>query len=244
MQVGTGIAPSGIATSPDGITWTTHSTPLNQFWDAIAFGNGTFVAVDFNGDTKQVLTSNSPSIDLPVSANYGVVSIGSGAFDGSTSGFFVGSSSGTDLAVNEISGYAGNLADLQVAGVSKFNVTGAGLVGIGTTTPTVSLEVAGQGLFSKGTLASWVTRTAPNPQQWTSVTYGNGLYVAVAQNGTAAQQIMTSPDGITWTARTSPNAQAWQHKLQQVHEHGQALHITQTSTSLLQLLPMVLLRMM
>ena len=31
-----------------------------------------------------------------------------------------------------------------------------------------------------------------------SVTYGNGLFVAVANSGT--HQAMTSPDGVTWTA--------------------------------------------
>jgi hypothetical protein len=31
------------------------------------------------------------------------------------------------------------------------------------------------------------------------VTYGNGLFVAVGEDGT----ILTSPDGVTWTQRTS-----------------------------------------
>jgi hypothetical protein len=56
-------------------------------------------------------------------ANYGLVSLGSGAWDGSTSGFFAGSASGTVIAVNAASGYAGNLIDAQVAGVQKFRVT-------------------------------------------------------------------------------------------------------------------------
>ena len=64
-------------------------------------------------------------------ANSGTFSVGGGPFDGSTSGYFVGSSSGTSLAINEASGYGGNLLDLQTAGVSKFSVTGNGNVGIG-----------------------------------------------------------------------------------------------------------------
>jgi len=59
-------------------------------------------------------------------ANYGTLSLGGGAFDGSTSGHFVGSSSGTSLAVNEVSGYAGNLMDLQVAGSSKLSFSSIG----------------------------------------------------------------------------------------------------------------------
>ena len=37
---------------------------------------------------------------------------------------------------------------------------------------------------------------------WRSVTYGAGLFVAVANTGTG-NRVMTSPDGITWTARTN-----------------------------------------
>jgi len=56
-------------------------------------------------------------------ANYGTLSIGSGAFDGSTTGHFAGSSSGTQIAVNATSGFGGNLIDLQVAGTSYFSVS-------------------------------------------------------------------------------------------------------------------------
>src|SRR5690606_5527398 len=42
---------------------------------------------------------------------------------------------------------------------------------------------------------------------WTSVTYGNGLFVAVAYDGT--NRVMTSPDGITWTSRSAPEANVW-----------------------------------
>lgn len=38
---------------------------------------------------------------------------------------------------------------------------------------------------------------------WLSVTYGNGLFVAVAGSGTG-NRVMTSPDGITWSLYTPP----------------------------------------
>jgi hypothetical protein len=43
---------------------------------------------------------------------------------------------------------------------------------------------------------------------WLSVTYGNGLFVAVSNTGTG-NRIMTSPDGITWTVRTSAADNTW-----------------------------------
>jgi len=47
---------------------------------------------------------------------------------------------------------------------------------------------------------TWTARSVP-ASTWTSVTYGNGLFVAVAGFGT--DRIMTSPDGVTWTPRGS-----------------------------------------
>lgn len=81
-------------------------------------------------------TSNSTKgyvgiIDAPRSiANYGLLSLGSGPFDGSTSGFFAGSASGTVIAVNAGSGFSGDLLNLTVAGAanpSQFKVTSAGV---------------------------------------------------------------------------------------------------------------------
>lgn len=69
-------------------------------------------------------------IHMPVApmatANYGTLSMGGGSWTGA--GRFAGSSSGTSFAINEVSGYAGNLADWQVNGVSQFKVTGVGAV--------------------------------------------------------------------------------------------------------------------
>jgi hypothetical protein len=66
--------------------------------------------------------------------------------------------------------------------------------------------------LSAGTQAqpgtTWISRTSAADNQWTSVTYGNGLFVAVAFNGTG-NRVMTSPDGITWTIRTSAADNQW-----------------------------------
>jgi hypothetical protein len=59
-------------------------------------------------------------------SNCGTLSIGGGPFDGTTTGKFVGAVSGTSIAVNEVSGYVGNLLDLQIAGVYKVTITNTG----------------------------------------------------------------------------------------------------------------------
>jgi hypothetical protein len=56
---------------------------------------------------------------------------------------------------------------------------------------------------------TWTARTTPTPsRQWRSVTYGAGLFVAVATTGTG-DRVMTSPDGINWTNRVSSADNNW-----------------------------------
>jgi hypothetical protein len=45
----------------------------------------------------------------------------------------------------------------------------------------------------------WTERASGTSNWLNGVTYGNGLFVAVGEDGT----ILTSPDGVTWTQRTS-----------------------------------------
>ena len=53
------------------------------------------------------------------------------------------STSGTGLGVNAASGFAGRLLDLQTNGTSQMVVQGDGKLGIGTTSPSTTLEVIG-----------------------------------------------------------------------------------------------------
>jgi hypothetical protein len=55
---------------------------------------------------------------------------------------------------------------------------------------------------------TWTSRSSAADNAWRSVTFGNGLFVAVSVNGTG-NRVMTSPDGITWTSRTSAANNLW-----------------------------------
>ena len=57
-------------------------------------------------------------------------------------------------------------------------------------------------------MSVWTSRTSAANNNWTSVTYGNGLFVAVAGSGTG-NRVMTSSDGITWTSQTSAADNDW-----------------------------------
>ncbi len=53
-------------------------------------------------------------------------------------------------------------------------------------------------------IGPWTERIAPDLRLWSSITYGNGLFVAVSLDGD--DQAMTSPDGFTWTTRATPGS--------------------------------------
>lgn len=71
----------------------------------------------------------------------------------------------------------------------------------------------------------WTTRKSPAESQWTSVAYGDGQFVAVAQSGSGAR-VMTSPDGITWTARTSAQDGGWRSV---THANGRFVAVANTA---------------
>lgn len=61
--------------------------------------------------------------------------------------------------------------------------------------------------FASSDGSSWTARTIPTGN-WASVTYGNGVFVAVA-DGVGSTTAATSPNGINWTERTLPNTAFW-----------------------------------
>jgi uncharacterized repeat protein (TIGR02543 family) len=70
-----------------------------------------------------------------------------------------------------------------------------------------AMPAANVTLYARWTPFAFAAAAAAEANGWRSVTYGNGLFVAVADNGT--NQVMTSPDGITWTARVAAEANTW-----------------------------------
>jgi hypothetical protein len=74
-------------------------------------------------------------------ANYALLSLGSGPFDGVTTGYFTGSSNGTAIAVNLASGSTADLMNLQVGGVKQFGVDHSGNGTFAGTTVTFGAHV-------------------------------------------------------------------------------------------------------
>lgn len=85
--------------------------------------------VGFNIDTPQAPIHMSHG--LSGTANYGALSLGDAPFDGSTSGFFTGSTDGTEFAINSTS-LLGDLVNFQVNGFPKLSVSSRGRMAVAT----------------------------------------------------------------------------------------------------------------
>ena len=205
-----------VMTSPDGITWTAASSSEQNSWTDLTYGNGLFVAISYDG-TNRVMTSPDGVTWTARSAaeanTWRRVVYGNGRFvavsdTGTNRVMYSGAPEISALAHNNIyqggmSILSGNVGIGTSSPSSKLTVAGDTFIG-GDLTATGTFEVAGD-LISKG--VAWATSSAAEVNAWNEITYGNGLFVAVSVNGT--NQVMTSPDGVTWTARVPAEANGW-----------------------------------
>ena len=104
----------------------------------------------------------------------------------------------------EIAGITTGGEDLEYVGVSD------GIEQYGLVDTTNGVYVSADGCETKllrveGENGEWTATTMPSSASWYSVTYGDGKFVAVATDSTAAYSI----DGINWTATTMPDTVYW-----------------------------------
>ncbi|NUM59834.1 MAG: hypothetical protein HUU56_14435 [Bdellovibrionaceae bacterium] len=133
-------------------------------------------------------------------ANYPLFALGSGAFDGSTTGYFVGNTNGTVLGANTASTYTGDLLNFEIAGVSKFkvdyqgNITSSGTTNLsGTTTTSGNFSQTGSATFSTGTGAvslNGATTVAAN--QNLTISSGTGTFNQTYTGTTGTASTLTA----------------------------------------------------
>jgi hypothetical protein len=201
---------SSVVTSPDGTTWTIQTTPANNNnWRGVTYGtpngSGLFVAVAFTGTQRAMSspdgstwTATTSTID---SNNWQSVTYGTP----NNSGLFVAvASSGTQRVMTSPDGLtwtSRNSAydDNSWSGVTYGTPNGSGLfVAVGN----FSVMTSTNGI-------DWTLRSNPTTSRLTSVTYGNGLFVAVAAFVGTGNRSISSPDGINWTLNTTPADNNW-----------------------------------
>ena len=183
---------SRVMTSPDGITWSNRYAP-DIGWFGITYGAGMFVACSKSTTGNRTMTSpDGINWALRPSANdtlnWSGITYGNGIF----------------VTVAESGGSGSRVMTLDPAyGMSINKIT--------TEETTTNLVKFGQnGATISGNPSknfAWVARSATEANQWHSVCYGNGIFVAVAIDGT--NRVMTSTDGYTWVARSAATSIQW-----------------------------------
>ena len=176
-----------IASSPDGVAWTSVANPPSAAnLNAVAFGGSSFVAAGAGG---VILNSSDGAIwtadTSPTgSAIYGLTSNGANFFVGvGASGTIIYSGNG----VTWTTANSGTTSDLLAVGYGNGEFVAVGNAG--------KLLVSADGV-------TWTAEPSNTSLNLRSVAYGTnattatGLFVAVGASGA----LVTSPDGITWTS--------------------------------------------
>jgi len=202
--------------SPDGFDWTPIFSIPSLPWTSVTYGDGLFVAVAAvtSFASQHVATSSDgvnwtmrPSAAAGSNQLWNSVTYGNGLFVAVAYGYGLFGPSAVMTSPNGI-----NWTDRQAPYNGWTSVTyGDGLF------VAVASDGANRVMTSPDGI-NWTERQAPltyDPEifydveadGWNAVTYGAGLFVAVATNGT--NRVMTSPDGINWTVRSPAEANSW-----------------------------------
>lgn len=88
----------------------------------------------------------------------------------------------------------------QITDTSSYTISASNAQGIGSTQINLGIHT---------TANNWVAISAPGAtNQWQSVVFGNGQFVAVSATGT--NRVISSPNASTWTAQTAAQDNNWQ----------------------------------
>jgi len=208
-----------IMTSSDGLNWSVMSAPRTYDWSRVAYGNGMFVALARGGfawnatsffpimtspDGITWTSNTNQSYNTWSSITYGngrFVAVASYNHKSDLNNLFWTSTNGTTWSGINTRNFGSGWSS-----VTYGTPNGVGLfvaVGTGDGNP-------GNRVMTSSNGTSWTKITTAPDNDWTSVTYGNGLFVAVGYGnsitgyGSSNNRIMTSTDGQTWTLRSYP----------------------------------------
>jgi hypothetical protein len=184
-----------VMTSPDGITWTSRTSAADNSWQSVTYGNGLFVAVSSDGTGNRVMTTATS--ELVVTGDDTRQTIAGDAT--ASSAFYSMQMSGTSTH-ETILDTSASTTNLTIE-TGKLTLATTTLSINGDYTNNATLNITAEN-------TQWTSRTSAANNGWYSVTYGNGLFVAVSDTGTN-NRVMTSPDGITWTSRNAAADNAW-----------------------------------
>lgn len=185
--------------SPDGTTWTLGTASSAANWTSVSWSPELALFVANGTDATMWSTDGITWTAGAIETNQWTDIVWAPSLSIFTSCAFAGA--GSNRIATSTDGKTWTTQSSAI-GDGNTGITWSELLGL-------FVVVATSGaVYTSSNGASWTARTAANPQFWNDVEWSPQLrlFVAVAQTGTAAQRIMSSPDGITWTARTAPSA--------------------------------------
>jgi DNA-binding beta-propeller fold protein YncE len=198
-SVGDGSVSDAVSVTPavvDASSWTAQSPTAANFWLSVAYGNGLFVAISYDGSNRVMTSPDGVTWTARTAAaasGWWSVTYGNGLF----------------VAVAYDGSYQVMTSPDGVTWTARTAAAASGWISV----------TYGNGLFvavtNRGTDrvmtspdgVTWTAQSAAEQNDWYSVTYGNGLFVATATAG--SNRVMTSPDGVTWTAQDAVEANTW-----------------------------------
>ena len=182
---------STILTSPDGVTWTSRSSPVTiNVIDDVAFANGVFVAVGL---------SSSPIIYSTDGITW---SAGSGTSTGAVKGVAYGNSKWVAVASGAVYISTNNgvswTATISIAALNNATSLSFANGYFVATTSTPTLVRSSDGL-------TWTDVTPSGAGQFVDITFARPYYVALDVTG----QIFISEDGTSWTKTRNADGDTW-----------------------------------
>jgi LPXTG-motif cell wall-anchored protein len=216
------------STDASTLTWTKTLAAEANIWKDIAFGNGVYVAVSSNGNTRVMRTTDptctpvAPAtscwigVDVGTDVNWQSVTFGEGLF------VAVGEGNNDSLAMTSLDGITWTRRVTNPnhqrlwSSVEYANGNFVAVAFRNNNSANTDVMTSPDGI-------TWTLRTTPEftdctplstarCNQFWGLAYGNGAWVAVGwvnSNGASFNVMRSTDNGATWTYVTVPSAQSW-----------------------------------
>ena len=195
-----------LLTSPDGINWTTRTSPVNNNWNSVDWSPSLqlLVAVSNSATASNSIMTSPDGItwtSRTAPNSYNWVSV----CWSSSLGMFAAvsaSSANTNVFMTSTDGLNWNA---QIGIISTWTQ----LIWSSTLSLFIAIGPASPYIMTSANGTSWTSRTPSTNTTWKSIAWSPSLnlFTAVADSGST--RVMTSPDGTNWTNRTSQITSLW-----------------------------------
>lgn len=192
----------GFMTSPDGLVWTTRSIPVSREVYNVAFGNGVWCAclirtgsnINILRSTNNAVSWTEISTPQPTTGfvNWTGLTYGNGTWVVSSNRAI-----NNNIMTSTDDGLTWTVQTKSTADASWVVEFGNGKFILSTAT-TARYFISTDGI-------SWTAYLFPLNLGWRSLTYANGIWVAVGTTSSTNSSVYSTDDGLSFTSKTTPS---------------------------------------